>query len=222
MGKTIPRNLEALIKTAAIDPGFRDALLKKRSRIAEEASIVLEPSEREMLDAIPEAQLLLMIRETKVTPREVDIVGPATYKTLGILAIGGAITGLLALFSSGSDIKSIFGGISGTLGHRVEMAESPEPLPADAKTLKEALATGIKGLSFDQAVTVIRFQSGMAIGFHGTVPPEAFQYKILQEMKGNSLQDSLYEVSREFAEANSLKVSFGFLPGRIMISISKK
>jgi len=49
----IPRGIEVLVKKAAVDGAFREALLRERARAADRIGLVLEPAEAAMLAAIP-------------------------------------------------------------------------------------------------------------------------------------------------------------------------
>lgn len=53
----IPRGIEVLIKKAAVDAEFKAVLLQRRAAAADEIGLVLEPAEKAMLAAMPEAQL---------------------------------------------------------------------------------------------------------------------------------------------------------------------
>jgi hypothetical protein len=65
---SIPRGIEVLVKKAAVDPSFRDILLKKRAGAAESIGLRLDLTEVAMLATIPEAQLSAIIAGTKVAP----------------------------------------------------------------------------------------------------------------------------------------------------------
>lgn len=65
----IPRGLEVLFKKAAIDAGFREQLLDKRSTAAELIGLQLTIDEKNMLDSIPLPQLAGIISKTRVSPR---------------------------------------------------------------------------------------------------------------------------------------------------------
>lgn len=63
----IPRGIEVLVKKAAVDPAFKQVLLEKRAKAADEISLKLEPSEAAMLNAVPAAQLETIIANSNVT-----------------------------------------------------------------------------------------------------------------------------------------------------------
>jgi len=65
-GRGIPRGMELLLKRAAVDDDFFGELLVKRATVADSLAIPLDPAERAMLNAIPEAQLRGIITRTKV------------------------------------------------------------------------------------------------------------------------------------------------------------
>lgn len=64
--QTIPRNIEVLIKKAAVDAAFKQTLLAKRSAAATEIELTLTPAEAKLLDSIPAEQLAAIIASTKV------------------------------------------------------------------------------------------------------------------------------------------------------------
>jgi hypothetical protein len=63
----IPRGIEVLVKKAAVDPAFKQVLLEKRAKAADEISLKLEPAEVAMLTAVPAAQLETIIASSNVT-----------------------------------------------------------------------------------------------------------------------------------------------------------
>jgi len=69
-GKTvgpIPRGVEVLVKKAAIDPAFKQTLIEKRAKAADEIGLKLEPAEAAMLSAVPANQLETIIANTNVS-----------------------------------------------------------------------------------------------------------------------------------------------------------
>ncbi|MGD8718947.1 MAG: carboxypeptidase-like regulatory domain-containing protein [Candidatus Zixiibacteriota bacterium] len=68
MRREIPRNVEVLIKKAAVDPAFKETLLSKRARAADDIALALEPAEAAMLEAVSDEQLKTIIGRTKVSP----------------------------------------------------------------------------------------------------------------------------------------------------------
>jgi hypothetical protein len=69
MRREIPRNVEVLIKKAAVDPAFKETLLSKRARAADDIALALEPAEAAMLEAVSDDQLKTIIGRTTVSPR---------------------------------------------------------------------------------------------------------------------------------------------------------
>ena len=64
-----PRGIEVLLIEASVDPDFRKLLTEKRADAAKEIGLDLTPAEAAMLNGIPEAQLELIIRETRVSKK---------------------------------------------------------------------------------------------------------------------------------------------------------
>lgn len=64
----VPRGIEVLVKKASIDRLFREKLLEMRSACADLIGLSLTPTEKTMLDSIPEKQLVSIINNTKVQP----------------------------------------------------------------------------------------------------------------------------------------------------------
>lgn len=62
----IPRGIEVLIKKASLDPAFCQLLLDQRAGAAAQIALELTPAERAILEAVPEAQLVGMIENTRV------------------------------------------------------------------------------------------------------------------------------------------------------------
>ena len=62
----IPRGIEVLLKKAAVDPAFKELLLRDRAGAAETIGLVLEPAEAMMLAAAPAEQLEAVIGRTTV------------------------------------------------------------------------------------------------------------------------------------------------------------
>jgi hypothetical protein len=85
-GSGIPRALEILVKKAAVDEDFRNELLEKRDKLADELSVPLDASERAMLSCVPAEHLQQMISHTQV---------PETQKRHLIGASAAAIVALI-------------------------------------------------------------------------------------------------------------------------------
>ena len=65
----IPRGIEILLRKAAVDPAFKELLLRDRGGAAETIGLKLEPGEAMMLTAAPAAQIEAVIVRTSV-PQE--------------------------------------------------------------------------------------------------------------------------------------------------------
>jgi acyl carrier protein len=86
---SIPRGLEVLVKKAAVDPAFKEALLERRAEAAESIGLKLEPAEAMMLSAAPAAQIEAIIARTRV-PQEhrrafLGQAAAAMLATLGVV-----------------------------------------------------------------------------------------------------------------------------------------
>jgi hypothetical protein len=88
----IPRGIEVLVKKASVDPAFRQLLLEKRAKAADEIGLKLSPAEVSMLTAIPAAQLEAVIASTKVEDHHRAIfMGKVAAVMLAALAVGAAV-----------------------------------------------------------------------------------------------------------------------------------
>jgi hypothetical protein len=65
---SIPRGIEVLVKKASVDAEFRQLLIEKRAKAAQEIGLALDRAEQAMLSSIPGDQLEAIINQTKVTP----------------------------------------------------------------------------------------------------------------------------------------------------------
>ena len=207
MSQTIPRNLEALLKKAAIDPAFKGILLEKRSRLAEELSLPLDPAEKQMLDGMPANQLQAIISQTKVSPEEEKALGGSSYLTLGALAVGGALAVFIAaLVSSGNSVSSPFGKISGTLGHRIGtvVIADPDPQPP---ALKHALNEEIQGLSFAKAIEKMTLATGITIGLHENSTVTIPDVPLQTSSRGKSVAGALFEICQEVGRSTRAQFS---------------
>lgn len=86
-GAAIPRGMEAMMMKAAVDAGFLGQLLERRSALADELGIALDPAERFMLDRVPAGQLKEMARRTPVTESQRGLLhgGPAAAALLALI-----------------------------------------------------------------------------------------------------------------------------------------
>ena len=90
----IPRGIEVLLRKAAVDPAFKELLLRERGGAAATIGLKLEPSEALMLTAAPAAQLEAVITQTSV-PQEHRraFLGQAAAAMLAALGMMGTTCG---------------------------------------------------------------------------------------------------------------------------------
>ncbi|HNW33747.1 MAG TPA: hypothetical protein PKM25_02365 [Candidatus Ozemobacteraceae bacterium] len=86
-GRGIPRGMELLLKRAAVDDAFCAELFAGRATVADSLAIPLDPAERAMLNAIPEAQLRGIITRTRVPETQKRaLTGASAAAMLALLA----------------------------------------------------------------------------------------------------------------------------------------
>ncbi|MGD8718945.1 MAG: carboxypeptidase-like regulatory domain-containing protein [Candidatus Zixiibacteriota bacterium] len=90
MAAPLSRNIEVLIKKAAVDPAFRKTLLAKRAGAAEEVALTLTAAEAALLGVVPEEHLKAIIARTKVRP------------SLRPVLLGATATAMLAALTAGA------------------------------------------------------------------------------------------------------------------------
>ena len=90
----IPRGIEVLMKKASVDPEFRQTLLDKRARAADEIGLELSDVETAMLNGVPGSQIEKIIENTTV---------PDEHRRVFLGKIGTAMVAVLTLGLSGSD-----------------------------------------------------------------------------------------------------------------------
>lgn len=78
LGGNVPRAMEALLKKAAVDPRFLEELVSKRSRLATDCGVVLDPAEVTMLDGAPEPQLRAIVAGVQVPEDQTRILSGAS------------------------------------------------------------------------------------------------------------------------------------------------
>ncbi len=84
----IPRGMEVLLKKAAVDPAFKDLLLRDRTAAAASIGLALEPAEAMMLAATPAGQLEAIIARTTVPQQHRRVfLGQAAAAMLAALAV---------------------------------------------------------------------------------------------------------------------------------------
>jgi len=84
------RNLEIILKKAAVDADFREKLLRERSKALSDHDLQLDSDEKAMLDGMPEEQLRQMISVTPVTAGERSLLSKAAL-TATVVAAATAI-----------------------------------------------------------------------------------------------------------------------------------
>jgi hypothetical protein len=91
--RAIPRGLEVLVKKAAVDPAFKQALLQQRAAAADAIGLKLEPAEAAMLTQVPPAQLEAVIARTTVAEQDrrvfMGAAAAAMLAALGGVALSG-------------------------------------------------------------------------------------------------------------------------------------
>ncbi len=65
----VPMGIQTLLHRAAEDPSFRDELIARRVAAADAAGITLTASERAILAAAPDSQILGMVAQVQASPR---------------------------------------------------------------------------------------------------------------------------------------------------------
>lgn len=121
----IPRNIEVLIKKAAVDPDFREKLVDRRAAAANDIELKLEPSEITILNWIPEDQLKAIIAKTEV-PEEHHSVFRGKVAALMLAAVG---------------VVGLTGGCFGHLADPVPVDPESPVAAADAETKPAPEAT---------------------------------------------------------------------------------
>ncbi|MGD8718953.1 MAG: hypothetical protein PVH29_09045 [Candidatus Zixiibacteriota bacterium] len=90
MAIEIPRNIEVLIKKAAVDTAFKKALFAERAGAAAYIALDITPAEAAMLKAVPESQLRAIVGRTRVSPNlRPAFLGAAAATMLAALAAAG-------------------------------------------------------------------------------------------------------------------------------------
>ncbi len=224
MSQKIPRSLEALIKKAVVDPDFKIVLLRKRSKLADEILLPMDPTEREMLDKIPEDQLLQMIDGTKVTRKEKEILSSAVYGIAGLLTVGAALVVFIAtLTASGTSIGSIFGTISGTLGHVSSIVYFPEPPEKLKQNLAQIMTEEVNNLPFTEALKVVEKETGLTVSLEKETMPQETSFPVQFSSKGKTVRETLDRICGEAITKNGggtgkhLNCTFRYLPVEIVV-----
>ncbi len=109
------KNLEIILKKAAVDEEFARRLVLERSRLMAEHELELDEVERSMLDSLPEEHLRQMIRLTPVTKHERSLLRTAVITSgLGVLLAGGMVFASGMVSSLGIRPDGIQGMVSAT------------------------------------------------------------------------------------------------------------
>ena len=97
---TIPRDVEVLLKKAAVDAEFRQLLCDERVRAAEAIGLELDAAEGAMLKSIPRVQLETIIAQTRVPVEQRRVfLGRLAAPMLALLGV--AVTGCARIGSAG-------------------------------------------------------------------------------------------------------------------------
>lgn len=128
----IPRGIEVLVKKAAVDGVFKEVLLAKRAKAADEIALKLEPAEVAMINAVPTAQLETIIANSNVTDlTRAAFLGRAAAVMLAALGV-----------SSISACAEEHG--PPVTGVRPEPTPKPEPKPAEPTAPNQPVTEGIR------------------------------------------------------------------------------
>jgi hypothetical protein len=223
-----PRNLEALMKKAAVDPGFREALLARRSRLAEEINVPLDAAEKQMLDGASADHLALLIEKTPVPPAEQEILTQPEYEEktgssgVGPLAVAGvSVLALLAYFAAGSSTATMFQSITSTLGHTTQLVSAPSPGLKYSAALKKTLNIELCGKPIREAREILQREAGIRVVLHASpgAPPDDAAFPATTA--GLTVHQALTAFGRELGRAFSLKYSLEYLPDEIRVSLTR-
>jgi hypothetical protein len=204
MTRAIPRSLEVLIKKAAIDQKFHDALLAGRSRLADEILLPLDPTERKMLDDAPEAQLRKMIEIARVSEAEKVTLGGANYGIAAAVVVGAGLLALISFLSTVSGDYGLFSQIKGTLGHTAAMIHSLEPPPVLRNSLDENLGNDVMGMPFREALASLASETGVDIRIEPHFSPANLHFPVKWSGKGRTRKETLQEICREALSENGM------------------
>ena len=102
----VPIGIEILMKKAAIDSAFRERLLSERSAAADGIDLILEPSEKSIIDTIPEKQLESMIRKSFVKDEHYAVFsGKKAALMIAALTTAAVIIGLPQVYRAQAGIR---------------------------------------------------------------------------------------------------------------------
>jgi hypothetical protein len=116
----IPRGIEVLVRKAAVDPEFKDLLLKKRAEAAKEIGLKLEPAEILMLHTISVEQLEKTISGTQV---------PEEHRRVFLGKVAAAMLAALGVMSPGCNPLPVPKGIAPDRPREKQKEDAPPPPP---------------------------------------------------------------------------------------------
>ncbi len=224
-----PRHLEALMKKAALDPVFREALLARRSQFADEIKVPLDAAEKQMLDGASAEHLALLIEKTRVSPREQEILnGSASAEknassVAGALAIAGvSVLALLAYFSAGSSTANMFQTITTTLGHTAQLVAAPTPGLAYSNALEKPLNAELQGRTIREVLGILQREAGVRVVLHESPAPLPDEAVFSASTAKSTVHQTLAVLGRELGAKFSQTCSLEYLPDEIRLSFSAK
>ncbi len=185
----------------------------------------LDLSEKEMLDKIPEAHLLQLMEGVRVSKKEAEILGGASYLVNGCLAVGVVLTVFIAALTlSGHSIQSLFGSIRVTLGHSTNIVYFPQPTENIKKILEKEMSLEVKGLPFPEALKIIEKDAGINISIERETVPKVISFPVAFSSKGQTVRTTLNSLGKEVLKQNGvgnpnvyLSCTFRYLPVEIVI-----
>ena len=150
-GDQIPTGIQAMVSLASVDELFRDQLVRRRSAVAAAVGVWLTPSERAILDSIPE-QLLRDLTERMAQPPQPR---RSILRQIARTAVIALSAGLISQAAPGCATEEI-DDPAGERGEQVAVEAQPGASPATEPAAEEPLSRvrgpmvmpyGIKGPS---------------------------------------------------------------------------
>jgi len=83
--------IEVLLRKASVDSGFRDLLLRRRGKAAEEIGLDLTPAEQSILATVPEADLVRMLSKIEVPEVHRTVFMGKTAAAMIAIVVGAGI-----------------------------------------------------------------------------------------------------------------------------------
>ena len=117
----IPVGIEILLKKASVDENFQEILLAKKGTAADEISLELSKTEKDILNVIPANQLKLMIKQVKVA----DAEKPVFLGKVAAAMLAAISTAALSAYSCDQD----------KMEHKVTGARPDIPSPSPSETV---------------------------------------------------------------------------------------